>query len=427
MPGGSFCFTPSTVVLSLGSDRSAHLHDDRGTRIVSSDLGSAAHAWLPKRDALALAGRNGDVVIVGVHDGQHLGRLVGATSDVASLDADPAGRFVVVASSDGGVRGYAFVEASAVVTRPSPVSTPVVCATSADGAAVACLTGRDARVVAIDGSIGATPRPPVTLAAPATGVAVSSKGEHVATWADGALALDGESVAVPSKPSLALFATDGALAIAEKEGASGVVGVRRAGREVLRVTVPSTVTALAFAPGGATLFVGLESGVVRALAVASGALGEPLPLAKHDGAPRSLSVSDDGALVAVALRDGSVLTTRADGGGAGKTLARFHGAASCLAWSQGGRALVVAADRRVFVLDDVGGAPLALATTPGVVTSCARSPIDDRFSFVSENGATWLRFFDLSPLATGRIPEAALDARMATADAWRGFPDGALR
>ena len=419
-------FDPSgAILLSLGNDRSARLHDESGTRVVSSDLGGGAHAWLPKRSALALTGRNGDVLVVGVRDGAPLGRFLGATSEIASIDADPAGRFVVVASTDGGVRAYSFAEAAAVVTRAGATPAPI-CATSPDGAALGCLEGREARVIAIEGSIGATPRPAVALAGLATGASVSSKGEHLAVWRDGALFLDGEAIATRDKPLLAAFASDGALAIAERDGAASAVFVRKGGREDARVTLPAAPTVLAFAPGGGALLVGLESGAVRALGVAAGTLGEPLPLPRHDVVPRALAVSDDGAFVAIGARDGSVLTTRVDGTGTGKSLARLHGAIGCVAWSQSGRALVVAAERRVFVLDEGGGGPLTVALSPAAVTSCARSPIDDRFSFVAESGATWLRYFDLSPLATSRIPDAALDARTATADAWRGFASGAL-
>jgi WD40 repeat protein len=412
-PGG-------TRLLSIGQDRAARVFEDGHDRLASFEVGGVAHAFVPKRSTIALVSRNGDVALVSLRDGQIVGRLAGATGDVTSLDADPAGRYVVAASRDGGVRAYPFVEAAALVTRASERPAPA-CGLAADGAAIACFSpaAKEARVTELEGGTGGKPPHGVAVSGLITGVAASAKGDHVATWSAEGLAIDGQITSPPAAAHLAVWSTEGSLAVGEK----GAVSVWRGNTQASRAALPAEPTSIAFARGG-TVWVGLANGDV--VPVTGTSVGAALALPKAEGAVRSLAVSDDATSVAVGSVSGRVVIAR-PGATEGTVVARLHAPIGCLAWAASGRALVAGADRRLVVLDDTGHTALYVGTAPAPVQACVRSTIDDRFSFVAEGGAAWIRLLDLAPLAGARVPDAALDPKTAQASLWRGLPESSFR
>src|SRR4029079_239166 len=72
-------------------------------------------------------------------------------------------------------------------------------------------------------------------------------------------------------------------------------------------TMPVTVTALAFSPGGAVLAIGDVAGAVRLVSPADGSSVQTL---QASGAVHGLFFSSDGALLAVLGADGSALVWR---------------------------------------------------------------------------------------------------------------------
>jgi hypothetical protein len=64
-------------------------------------------------------------------------------------------------------------------------------------------------------------------------------------------------------------------------------------------------------------------------------------------------------------------------------------------------------------------------TTSSTVTHCARSPAEDRFSFVDADGTTWLKALDLAGVTESYVP--ADPAVVPTPEGWKGLPVGLVR
>jgi hypothetical protein len=56
---------------------------------------------------------------------------------------------------------------------------------------------------------------------------------------------------------------------------------------------------------------------------------------------------------------------------------------------------------------------------------CSRSPNEDRFSFVNDDGTTWLKALDLAGVSESYVPTDPLKAP--TLDGWKGLPVGLVR
>ena len=87
--------------------------------------------------------------------------------------------------------------------------------------------------------------------------------------------------------------------------------------------------------------------------------------------------------------------------------------------------LVASADQRVTVLDGDTGLAFQFPATSSPVVRCARSPGEDRFSFVDADGTTWLKAFDFGDVNTSYVP---LDTSEPWgAPEWRGLPVDLVR
>jgi serine/threonine protein kinase/WD40 repeat protein len=432
---------PDGALLSIGADRVARLH--AGGKTVSIDVGAPAFAWLPKRSSVALAGRAGDAIVVSLLAGESSGRLLGASADVTSLDVDARNKWLLVASRDGGVRAYSLDEATSTVTQGPRSPAPSACAVSSEGTTVACAASKEISVLPVAGSAGGPKAPRVVPLPDGTTVsliAVGPRGEHLAWAAGGRALLDGKPLSGLLDPSLLALSATHLAAAGKPEGAAGGALVCQpasgaAPPPPARFDHP--VTAVAFSRDGERLFAAIEGGSGAGAPPAAVATIEPAsckvlatyPLDKLaiDGGISAISVSDDRATLALGSRSGKLITIDASGGKE-KALGRMRGAVTCLALSQLGRAAIVAsADRRVSVVDGESGVVLGVALATSGIAGCARSPIDDRVSFVAHDGATWVRLLDLSPITMSKAPENPLNPATMPIEAWKGLPEGPLR
>jgi hypothetical protein len=139
-----------------------------------------------------------------------------------------------------------------------------------------------------------------------------------------------------------------------------------------------------------------------------------------------VAATDDGASLAVGTRDGKILVRAA--AHAPAEVAWLHSAVACVQWSRSGRALVVAVGTRAFVIGVEQGVAFSFWTAPARIARCARSPDEDRFSFVGDDGTAWVKAFDLAGVAESYVPPdpSAPDALPALGG-WKGLPVGLVR
>ena len=139
----------------------------------------------------------------------------------------------------------------------------------------------------------------------------------------------------------------------------------------------------------------------------------------------TFSASDDGKSLVVGTRAGSVLLVPVSPAGAAHRLVNLHAPVACASLAHSGSAVVVAADRQASVIAVDGGIPFSLwkASTP--ITSCARGPFEDRFSFVDADGASWVKAIDLTGISESYVPpDSTARGAMPTLAAWTGLPHG---
>lgn len=400
-------------VFSIGKDRAARLWTDERDRLRATDLGGVAFSLLPSRHAVALSAPGNDVVLLSTFGGDPLARLVGATAEITSVEASPDGRFLVTGSRDGGARAYLLDDAGPLVTRAALPEPQTSCAVSVDGAATACASAKAITVAPVAGSVGGPKEPRSLDVKGATAVAISPRGEHVAAVAAGALSIDGkpETSLVPS-PVRVAYGPEGTLVVLSPSA----VEVRPPVGAPWKVDVAGA-SLVAFARDG-RVFVATPRGDVHALA--GGTSAPPIAFAKLEGDARVLSVSDDGSSIAVGGASGRILVSR--GGAEPKLVLRLRTAPTTLTWSGEGTALLATSvDRHLTAVDVETGAHF-WGTVHAVPISAARSPIGDRFSFVAEGGACWVRALDLSPVTATKPPESALGPHAARVAEWRGLP-----
>lgn len=228
---------------------------------------------------------------------------------------------------------------------------------------------------------------------------------------------------VPTQAVLLAFGHSGSpLALVGDRGNKHVVMLARSPSEPLREisTLPAASTALAFAHDDARFAVGDASGAVRLVDVPDAKVGAPLQVASGQTIS-AVALSQDGTLLAAGTPSGQVDVQQLPSGVAH----RVYSAASavrCLAWSVGGRGLVVGtAGGRIWLIDTAGSRALALLTAPSAVKTCVRSPGDDRFTFVTRDGMVWQRELELDPIWMINKPVDALDPHAAALPQWKGL------
>jgi hypothetical protein len=136
--------------------------------------------------------------------------------------------------------------------------------------------------------------------------------------------------------------------------------------------------------------------------------------------------TDDGSALAVGTREGKVLVRAGAHGPA--EVAWLHSTIGCLQWARSGRALVVAVGTKAFVIGVEQGVAFSFWTAPARIARCGRSPDEDRFSFVGDDGTAWVKAFDLGGVAESYVPPdpSAPDA-VPTVAGWKGLPVGLVR
>jgi len=98
-------------------------------------------------------------------------------------------------------------------------------------------------------------------------------------------------------------------------------------------------------------------------------------------------------------------------------------AIECIAVARSTRALVMTSkDNVITVLDAHSSEVMDSRQLPSPVVGCTRQPVEDRFVFVSRDGSIRMRWFDLAPLATSRVPGDATKVGDDAVDRWRGLP-----
>ena len=247
------------------------------------------------------------------------------------------------------------------------------------------------------------------LPVPPDAIAVGAGGAPVFAIAGGAVTRDGRTMPpLLARGELAAVG-DRLVAIAGTSAdgrASVAVAPLSPGDSPLPpMALPGPVTAFAWSSDGARLSVATADRKLRTLGMSKGALVALSSLDLPSGAVvRALAVSDDGSRTAMGMETGEVFLVSREGGAARK-VADLHAPVRCLAVAHAGRALVASGDRRVSVIDGDTGLAFALSTTSSPVARCARSPGEDRFSFVEDDGTTWLKALDLADVADSYVPK----------------------
>lgn len=395
---------------------------------------STLHTWIPSRRALAVAVRHDAVRLLAEDTGTVVGRLAGATKPLAHLAADRDGHWLVASSLDRGVRAWPLDEASVRVLRgPAPPGTR--CGAASDGSAVACLdahalhdepTGGDRRAGATSVDLPPRARPsadgrlPFAIGPRAATAAWSLPGGSLVRVRGSTPTVLGD---LPARGVRLAYGRSGApLALAGEHDGQTVLLLARAASETLRQisVLPAPVTAFAFSHDDAHLAVGDARGAVRLVDVPDARLGAPIQVVPGQ-AVTAVALSQDGATLAVATGSGQV-RVRPLSGKVSRLVYTAGSAVRCLAWSVGGRGLVVGtAGGRVGLVDTAGSRVLPLLAAPTALAACVRSPGDDRFTFVTTDGMIWQRELELDPIWMIDKPADALDPHAAALDQWKGL------
>jgi hypothetical protein len=301
---------------------------------------------------------------------------------------------------------------------------------SIDGTCAACVDNDVVRVEPIEGSSVRDLKPhQVTLGAHPSVLAVGPKGAHVAWCTDGATAsVDGVSVGPAlTAPLLTFSSNKGHLAIAGMSNGTPQLFVMLAGAGSPQPLPAPTgrARALAFAHDDASLFVATEDGAITEIEISS---RESHPALRSTMIGKAsivaMSAADDGSAVAIADSSGRVFALPVAGSKAKEhQVASFAPPLSCLLFTQGARALVLAGRTQPLSVQDLDSSGHFDAIDPiAPIVSCARSPIDDRISFVTSERTVWLRSLDLSPATISKPPDDVLDPRTMPVELWAGLP-----
>jgi serine/threonine protein kinase/WD40 repeat protein len=425
---------PSGATLTIGEDRVATISVGGASR--SFDVASPAYAWIEPRNAVALVGRSGGVQVISLETRESTGELRSPEHDVISLASDARGEWLLTGSQDGALQGFNLDQGTVALTQGSRPVPPSACTLSPDGAAVACASAGSAQVRGLLGSSGIpVARPPLVLPdkeAP-DHLALEHGGTRLFLLTQGAVARGDE------RPSGLLASTTAAMTTDQR---LVVAGENAEGRPLLALlpfaldarpapaVLPARTTALAWGEASHKLFAAGADRRVRRIDALSGAIAGEVSLEAvlaPDDAITSLVPTDEGSGLAVGTRSGKVLAY-AQGAKGFTEVANVRAQVSCVAWGRAGHALVVAADRKAFVISTDLGIAFTLWTTAAPIAQCARSPDEDRFSFVGTDGTAWVKALDLSGVVESYVPPdpGAADA-MPTLATWKGLPVGLVR
>ncbi|MFO0659032.1 MAG: protein kinase [Polyangiaceae bacterium] len=464
-------FGPDNVLLSVADRGPARLWDAALEHPVSLDDALPAMTWISSRQALALAAANGELLLVSLTSRTVVARLAGTTSTISSLAVSKDGAWLLAASLDGATRAYSMDEALPRVMRieaPTPTapkngaaspSTPPAtsassvkaaatagsssartatlsapespaCVVSVDGTTAGCIEGDSLRIEPIEGSSVRDLKPRrVKLGGSISQLALGPKGSP-AVWANrgGVAHVEQASVGpVLTSPVVAVSTTKGHAAIAGIADGKPVLLATLANGTTPTLPTPSgKVLALAFSHDDASLFVATDDGAITEIELTSGEAhpaSRPTLLGKAHIA--ALAAADDGSSLAIADSTGRVivLPVVASKKAKERVLTTYAPPIACLVYSQGARALIVAGRSQPISVMDLDSRGHFEAVDPvAPITSCARSSIDDRVSFVTAERTVWLRSLDLSPATMSRPPEDALDPRTMPVELWAGLP-----
>jgi WD40 repeat protein len=244
--------------------------------------------------------------------------------------------------------------------------------------AVAQKQRAQARLLLAEAREALTVDPRITLEKALRAVRLVPLAESEKVFRDGLIELRVESIAHGGGPLItATFSQDGGLfatAAAPARGAAEARIFRTTPLRLLqRLRHDSSVSSVAFSPGGRRLATGEDDGDVRIWDTASGAPG---PLLAHGGRVRSVEFSPDGRVLATASDDSSV---RVWDVASGVLLHRFGmpGPTRSAHFSSDGRLLVTAPfdnEPAAYVVDVESGERVKALVHPGAVTSAQFTP-----------------------------------------------------
>jgi WD40 repeat protein len=378
---------------------------------------------------VALVGRSGEILLISLVTLEVTGRMPSPGHEITSLAADSEGEWLVAGASDGALEALNLEQGTVAITQGPLHPAPSTCALSADGAAVACASSAAVVVRTVERS-GGVMRPETRVAAAGQPglLALGPAGSPVFTVTDGTFARDGQAAPGWLESTRFIAASDSRVAMAGRS-ADGrpSLAVGPPGLESPRPpsTFSAPVTALALMANGSRLLVATEDGKVRTLQPSPGAMSEVSSVdVPGRGAVSALTGSDDGKRIAIGTNTGDVYLA-VEGGGAPRKIAELHAPVGCLGVARAGRGVIASADRRVSVIDADTTLSFVVWTTSSTVTHCARSPAEDRFSFVDADGTTWLKALDLAGVTESYVP--ADPAVVPTPEGWKGLPVGLVR
>ena len=418
------------MVVAFSRDGIAHATLLSSGKTRSFPVAAQTVEWVPARDAVALVDAQETVTFVSTRTGEAMGSLRGATAEVVAMDSDPTGRWLVSVSRDGGARAYALEEALSRVRRGPLDPPPSLCAMSPDGVWVACTGTEGVRLEPVEPDAGAGPKGSKKLVAKVVSVPDGTKISAMAVarrsgdlyWvAGGALFRNGERIATKASPSMVIAASSSEVVVTL--GSSGSrVEVEVIGSGDKKSVTGALPASVALSPDGTKLALATAPGVSEVEVATGIATAHDFPEGSRGEAITALAWSDDGDSIVAGTRSGRFLTARS-GDEALRSIGQTRAPITCISLARSGRAVVATSqDGVISVLDAHSGEVMGSRELPSAAVHCARSPVEDRFVFVSQDGSLRLRWFDLAPLATSRVPEDARKVTDDAAGAWQGLP-----
>lgn len=397
------------VLLSTDDTGVVRLSTFKGEVLAGAPSARAAFAWLPKRDAVAVSNDDRSVEIWSTLTGEKLSRLSGVGDTVLGLDADPLGHWVVASSDDGTVVSFAVEEATWRVMR-GPQPEPGRCVVSPDGVFVACASGAELQVTRFDVRLKPETRVIERVDKGEVVSLVAGAKDGLIRWSttEGRYA-EGRAEAGPPAEWIGFDGRGGVFTSVSERGARKVRGDSK------EYSLPAGARVLALSPRGHVL-AGNDRNELLVIDESDEPEVHVFESAASQDRITALVVTDDGESFVAATQLGRL--------GLGRfgerpivEFGRIAGGARCLAVARSGRVVVAASAAGVVeVFDSQSHATLFEHPLRSPVQACARSPVEDRFTFVSRDGSVRMRWLDLAPLATSRAEATDRVER------WAGLP-----